>query len=124
VRASLQAVRSQYPSRELSAVLELHTFSSLTAGFLTQYAHVLDPADRAMVFYSSHALQVKRLPPLSQEIIRRSFLREDLEVTDDRAVLHRFIERQPAENANLLMMSSGSFQETPPAEILRLWQKV
>lgn len=124
VRASIQAVRAQYPSRELSAVLELHTFSSLTADFLTQYAHVLDPADRAMVFYSSHALQVKRLPPLSKEIIRRSFLREDLEVTDDRAELHRFIEGQPTEDANLLMMSSGSFQETPPAEILRLWQKV
>lgn len=122
VRASVQAVRAQFPSRRLSAVLELHTFSSLTAEFLDQYAHTLDPADHAMVFYSSHALEIKRLPPLSADVIRRGFGRDDLEVTDERAVLHAFIRSQSAGDTNLLMMSSGNFAETPPTEILRLWQ--
>lgn len=123
VKATLLAVREQYPGRRLAAVLELHTFSSLNAAFLTEYAHTMDAADDALVCYSPHALAVKQLPPLSAAAVREGFKRKDLEVTDTAEGLRAFISRQPATDTNLVMMSSGSFQETPVAEMVRLWQK-
>lgn len=37
VKATTQAVKSQYPNRKLIACLELHTYSSLNAEFLNEY---------------------------------------------------------------------------------------
>ncbi len=56
VKATIQAVKKQFPDRQLIAVLELHTFSSLNEKFLSEYRGALDPADKAVVFYSRHAL--------------------------------------------------------------------
>jgi UDP-N-acetylmuramate: L-alanyl-gamma-D-glutamyl-meso-diaminopimelate ligase len=123
VRASLQAVREQFPDRQLAAVLELHTYSSLNARFLPEYAHVLDGADQAAVFYSNHALALKRLPPLQADQVREAFGRKDLLVFQDSDQLRAFLTRLPAKDTNLLMMSSGSFEGLPPAEMIHLWQK-
>src|SRR5579859_534804 len=51
VKATIQAVKMQFPDRQLIAVLELHTYSSLNEQFLDQYHGSLDPADKAVVFY-------------------------------------------------------------------------
>lgn len=123
VRASIQAVREQFPERQLCAIVELHTFSSLNADFLTEYAHAMDQADTAAVFYSSHALNIKRLPPLNPQMIREGFARQNLEVIDNVADLKVFLNRQPADETNLLMMSSGNFENLPVEEMIRLWQK-
>ena len=37
VKASINAVKQQFPERKLIAVLELHTFSSLNAEFMKEY---------------------------------------------------------------------------------------
>jgi UDP-N-acetylmuramate: L-alanyl-gamma-D-glutamyl-meso-diaminopimelate ligase len=123
VRASLQAVRDQFPGRHLAAVLELHTYSSLNARFLPEYHHALDGADQAAVFYSNHALAVKRLPPLEADQVREAFGRDDLQVLQDTAQLQAFLKNLPAGDTNLLMMSSGSFDGLPVTEMIHLWQK-
>jgi UDP-N-acetylmuramate: L-alanyl-gamma-D-glutamyl-meso-diaminopimelate ligase len=50
VRASMEAVKRQFPDRRLIAVLELHTYSSLNEVFLSEYRGTMDPADQAVVF--------------------------------------------------------------------------
>lgn len=50
VKATTQAVKSQYPNRKLIACLELHTYSSLNAEFLNEYEGTLEDADEAVVF--------------------------------------------------------------------------
>ncbi len=110
VKATIQALRNQYPQRRLIAVLELHTYSSLNADFMVQYAGALDPADVAAVFYSGHALEIKRMPYLEPEVIRKGFAREDLTVLTERPALEKFLDRQDFHNANLLMMSSGDYE--------------
>lgn len=110
VRASLQAVKEQFPGRYLLAVLELHTFSSLNRDFLDQYRGALDPADTAVVFFSRHALALKQLPPLDPSMIREAFGRSDLQVFSDREQLQRFLDEQSLEQSCLLMMSSGDFE--------------
>ncbi|MCB0687589.1 MAG: hypothetical protein KDC53_13735 [Saprospiraceae bacterium] len=110
VKATVAAMKSLYPDRKLMACVELHTFSSLNKEFLPQYKDSLAPADQAVVFYSEHTLSMKGMPPLSPEIIRQAFGREDLIVLTDRASLKSFIENQKTwTDRNLLLMSSGTF---------------
>jgi len=45
VRASLHAIREHYAGKSVTACLELHTYSSLSKDFLSQYAGALDEAD-------------------------------------------------------------------------------
>ena len=60
VKATIHAVKQQFPNRKLIAVLELHTYSSLNAKFMEEYKGAMDPADEAVVFYTPHALEMKK----------------------------------------------------------------
>lgn len=110
VKATIQALRRQYPQRKLVAVLELHTYSSLNADFMTEYRGALDPADVAAVFYSGHALEIKRMPYLAPDVVRNGFARKDLVILTDRKALEHFLDEQDFASANLLLMSSGDYE--------------
>ncbi|MDY6288717.1 MAG: cyanophycin synthetase, partial [Bacteroidales bacterium] len=126
LRATIHAMREQYPDRRLVACMELHTFSSLTAEFLQQYAHSMDEADVRCVYFSQHALQLKKLPPLDPDEVRRAFAPQgrgpqhggDVEVFTDSAAMVAKLKAMEWQKAcfgprpcgaNLLMMSSGNF---------------
>ena len=113
LRATISAMREQYPNRRLVACMELHTFSSLTAEFLKQYAGTMDNADVPFVYYSQHALQLKKLPNLDPEQVKASFANDKVRVfTDSKQMVDAVIQtfKQSGNQAmNLLMMSSGNF---------------
>jgi UDP-N-acetylmuramate: L-alanyl-gamma-D-glutamyl-meso-diaminopimelate ligase len=109
LKATLDAVSEQFPDRKLVACMELHTFSSLNSDFLKQYRFAMDKADIAIVFYSAHALEIKKMPPLSKDLIKQSFGRDDLMIFTERDQLTDFLRTQNWKNQNLLMMSSGNY---------------
>lgn len=109
VEATTKAAKSQFPKRTLVACVELHTFSSLNKNFMGQYAHKLDAADVAAVYYNPHTLAHKRLDPISSADIKAAFNLESLQVFTDQAELEQFLLSTAWANKNLLMMSSGTF---------------
>jgi UDP-N-acetylmuramate: L-alanyl-gamma-D-glutamyl-meso-diaminopimelate ligase len=109
VKATIDAVKKQFPRRKLIAVLELHTYSSLNGQFMGEYRHVMDRADQALVFYSAHALELKQMPPLLKEKIIEGFDKMDLVVINKKDDLIKWFASQSYENANLLLMSSGDY---------------
>jgi len=109
LKATIQAVKEQFPDRKLVACFELHTFSSLNKNFLAQYEHSMEKADVAIVYFSPHALALKKLPMLSPEDIKRSFKKDGLLVFSDASQFQQFLLEQKRENSNLLLMSSGNF---------------
>ena len=109
LKATVDAVREQYPDRRLVACMELHTYSSLSEGFLDQYAGCMDNADAAIVFYDPHAVQLKRLPPIPPERIHAAFGRADLEVHTDPVAVMGAVRKGLGDAGVLLMMSSGNF---------------
>jgi UDP-N-acetylmuramate: L-alanyl-gamma-D-glutamyl-meso-diaminopimelate ligase len=111
VEATTSAVKEQFPERSLVACAELHTFSSLNKTFLKQYRRKLNAADVAAVYYNPLTLEHKRMEPISAEDIRAAFKREDLHVFTSADELTSFLKEQVWENANLLLMSSGTFGE-------------
>lgn len=108
LRATIHAMSEQYPDRRLVACMELHTFSSLTQEFLQQYAHSMDEADVRYVYFSQHALQLKKLPPLDPEEVKKAF-GGNVEVFTDSATMVAKVKAMEWQRANLLMMSSGNF---------------
>lgn len=109
VRATVKALKEVYPSRDLVACLELHTFSSLNKKFLPQYKDTLKAAQIPVVYFNPEKVKAKKLEPLSENDIRAAFASPGLTVFDDRAKLEKFLEGQSWKNKNLLMMSSGNF---------------
>lgn len=109
LKATVDAVRQQFPERKLTACMELHTFSSLSDNFLDLYAGCMDAADTALVFYDPHAVQLKRLPPVPVERIRSAFGKKDLRVLTDPIALMGAVRKDTEGDGVLLMMSSGNF---------------
>lgn len=110
VRATTQALRQLQPESSLVACFELHTYSSLNEAFLPQYAHTLDAADHAIVFFDAHTFAIKQLPILSVAAVRSAFDRPDLVVFDNATDLLAHLHSLDYTNTNnLLMMSSGNF---------------
>lgn len=110
VIASADAVKQQFPNLKLIAILELHTFSSLNEKFMKEYYGALENADEAIVFYSKHALELKRLPLLNPEKVKEGFGKTNLEVITSREELEKRLGNTPKTNANFLFMSSGNYE--------------
>ena len=109
VEATTSAVKAQFPDRTLVAVAELHTFSSLNKTFLKQYRRKMNTADIAVVYYNPLTVEHKRLEPITEADIKEAFKREDLHVFTDSNALLNFLKTQNWHQANLLLMSSGTF---------------
>lgn len=109
LKATVQAVREQFPDRRLVACMELHTFSSLSAGFLEEYRGAMDGADIPVVYYNPATLAHKKLPSISPEQVKAHFGNASLEVFTDRDELVKRLGGIPWKKTNLLMMSSGTF---------------
>lgn len=109
LKATIHAVKEQYPGRELVACLELHTFSSLNKDFLPQYRGCMDLADLPIVYYSKHALELKRLPDLTHEDVREAFSDPRLKIFNDPEELQQYLQQMDLNQRNLLLMSSGNF---------------
>ena len=111
VKASIEAVKQQFPEKKLVAVLELHTFSSLNADFMDQYKGSLELADECAVFYSAHALEIKRMPLLDPNVIRDGFSKTGLQIFNTAQNLAKWLKERDLTNSNLLLMSSGTYED-------------
>jgi UDP-N-acetylmuramate: L-alanyl-gamma-D-glutamyl-meso-diaminopimelate ligase len=109
VAATTNAVKEQYQDRTLVACLELHTYSSLNAEFLKEYKGALDAADVAVVFYSPHAVEIKKLEEVTKEQIAIAFERDDLIIYTNPDDFKQFLFSQKFDNKALLLMSSGNY---------------
>ena len=109
LKATIDAVKEKFADRTLVACIELHTFSSLTAEFLTQYANTMDNADYAFVYFNPHTLAHKKLPPLDNETIYTAFNTKNILIYQDSKALVNKLLSMKWNNQNLLMMTSGNF---------------
>ncbi len=109
VLASTLAVKEQFPDRELVACLELHTFSSLNKHFLANYKDGLRFANFPVVYFNPKTIEHKRLDPITEEDVKKAFGSENMMVFTDADKLKNWLEDQKWKYKNLLLMSSGTF---------------
>lgn len=108
-KATVDAIRSKYSNHRIIACLELHTFSSLNINFLPQYIGCLDAADEAIVFYQEHTLNMKKLPPLSDDQVKESFGSQHIRVIHEKDELQDTLRTLAGPRSIFLMMTSGTF---------------
>lgn len=109
VQATTFSLKEQFPERELLAVLELHTYSSLNKDFLDRYGDTLKFCNKAAVFFNPKAVEQKKLDSLTAEDIIKAFNYPELEVFSNPDDLKQYIMGLKRSNRNLLLMSSANF---------------
>jgi UDP-N-acetylmuramate: L-alanyl-gamma-D-glutamyl-meso-diaminopimelate ligase len=109
VKATTNAVKKQYERKDLVAVLELHTFSSLNKEFLSQYKDTFKAADVPVVYFNPETVKHKKLENISEKDVKDSFNSKELKVFTDNKQLSDYLIGLDWNNKNLLLMSSGNF---------------
>ena len=109
VKATVSAFHERFPRKKLTAILEIHTFSSLNKNFLPQYKSSMEKADEAIVYYNPEVLKHKKLEALDPDFVEKSFGKTGLEIITSSAKLKVLIEKKSKEDGVLLLMSSGNF---------------
>jgi len=107
--ATVNAVKQQYPNRKLVACMELHTFSSLSKEFLPQYKDTMLQADKAFVYFNPKVVEHKKLPAITESMVRDAFATDNVTVFSDTDKLQNALLNSDWQEANLLFMSSGNF---------------
>ncbi|MEO8821763.1 MAG: peptidoglycan synthetase, partial [Ginsengibacter sp.] len=73
------------------------------------YKGAMDKADDAIVFYSRHALELKRMNFLEPQTVKNGFQKANLEVITERNNLEEKLKNISFNNTNFLFMSSGNY---------------
>lgn len=108
LKATVKAVREQFPHHHLSAYMEIHTFSSLNKDFLSQYEGCMDGADNALVYYNPDVVAQKRLEKIEVADVKNAFGKNVSVVNKTQEVLDK-IHADLCENQVVLFMTSGNF---------------
>lgn len=109
LRATVQAVKQQFKERELVAVMELHTFSSLNSDFLAEYEGTMDAADVPVVFLDKDTFAHKGMEMIDPGYVKECFANAHLQVFTDKQSLEAYLTHMHWKNKSLLLMSSGNF---------------
>jgi UDP-N-acetylmuramate: L-alanyl-gamma-D-glutamyl-meso-diaminopimelate ligase len=109
LKATIEAVKSQFPDRRLVACIELHTFSSLNKNFLLQYENTMSKADLSIVFIDEKTFKQKKIAALDAEEVKNAFKDGNLHFFNQISELETYLQSINFSNSNLLLMSSGNF---------------
>jgi len=108
LKATVKAVREQYPNHRLSAYMEIHTFSSLNKDFLPQYHECMNGADDALVYYNPSVVAHKRLSEIGTDDVQKAFGAGVYVANTTQEVLDK-IQDDLSNNQVILFMTSGNF---------------
>lgn len=109
LKATVKAVKTQFPDRKLVACMELHTFSSLTKEFLPEYNDSMKDADIAFVYFNPKVIEHKQLDTITEKQVAAAFGGKSLKVFTDTNKLQAELRSIDYTNKNLLLMTSGNF---------------
>jgi UDP-N-acetylmuramate: L-alanyl-gamma-D-glutamyl-meso-diaminopimelate ligase len=108
LKATTDAVKSQYSDRKLVAVMELHTFSSLKKEFLPEYHNAMSAADKALIYFNPRTITHKKLEPITEKQVEEAF-GGSVRVYTNADELFEDLGKCEWKNTNLLIMTSGNF---------------
>ncbi len=118
VKATVEAIISRYPGRNIVTCLELHTFSSLNIDFLPHYKGTMSGSTSSFVYFNPHAIEMKKLKPFSKEEVKASFGGTGLEVFSESKELFECLANTGLSSPVFLFMSSGDFNGHDITDVL------
>ena len=118
--ASINAVKEQYASKEVVAVYELHTFSSLNSEFLSQYKDSLQDADQAILLLDDKVQESKGDTTLTDAVLKEKFNATNAVVIHSQQEFISSLKSIDWDNKVLLVMSSGGLTGLSFDDIIEL----
>lgn len=109
LKATIEAMKHQFPDRQLVACMELHTFSSLNENFLKEYRGCMHAADDAIVYFNPRTIEHKKLKPITVSQVKDAFNDQRLKIFTESNEVTDYLQSITWKNKNLLMMTSGTF---------------
>lgn len=109
LKATIEAVKAQFPNRQLVACIELHTFSSLNKNFLLQYENTMSKADLSIVYIDEKSFKQKKIAALNALDVQEAFNDPNLHFYNQITELESYLQSINFKSSNLLLMSSGNF---------------
>lgn len=109
LEATLKSVKEQFEKKYLVACMELHTFSSTNKQFLEEYKNSMKPADKAIIYMSAKAFEIKKRAPIPDDEVRQAFNQDELIICRTPEELKATMDELYDEQSVYLLMSSGSF---------------
>lgn len=109
LKATISAVKQQYPDKELIAIMELHTFSSLNKEFLKQYSGTMMKANIPMIYFNPETIRHKKMEMFPPAFVKESFNQQNIHIYNDSKKLTNDLKTYSLKNRNLLFMTSGNF---------------
>jgi UDP-N-acetylmuramate: L-alanyl-gamma-D-glutamyl-meso-diaminopimelate ligase len=116
VAASVHAVVERHAGENVAAILELHTFSSLSPAFVPHYCNTMAAAAIRAIVYDPETAARKAEHPLDDAQIREAFKDDSLTVLTSLEALRQFLAELSSDTV-LLLMSSGNLMGLNVAEL-------
>lgn len=109
LKASIQALKEQFPNKALVAIVELHTYSSLNEAYLKEYKDTMHDAEYPAVFINQEALKQRNAESISEEMLKNAFNQPNLVYFSDVKSMKQYLMTMDPAGRNLLLMSSGNY---------------
>ncbi|WP_353184491.1 Mur ligase family protein [Parapedobacter lycopersici] len=109
LKASIHALKEQFPNKELVAIVELHTYSSLSEAYLNEYKDTMQEAEYPAVFINQEALKQKNAEAITTDTLKKAFNQPDLIYFNNITSIGEYLSQMDPEGKNLLLMSSGNY---------------
>ena len=109
VKATVSALRMQYPAHRLIICLELQCYTSMCETMIDQYKGTLDQADDAIVFYDPKAAVYKKIPVMSFNRIKTGFDKNDLRIFSENDRMLVYLHSLAKDQFILAFLTCGRF---------------
>lgn len=109
LRASIQALKEQFPDKALVAIVELHTYSSLNEAYLKEYRDTMHDAEYPAVFINQETLKQRNAESISEEMLKSAFNQPNLVYFSNVESMKQYLMAMNPTGRNLLLMSSGNY---------------
>jgi UDP-N-acetylmuramate-alanine ligase len=118
LKSTTAAVSELYPDHKIIACFELHTYSSLNKNFLQEYTNAFQNGNVKIIFVNDHTLKIKKMPPLSDGLIKKAFHDKKIHIVRTLSTLENMINQNIQPYTVFLLMSSGNFGGLDYSELI------
>lgn len=110
LRASIHAVKEQFPDQALVTIIELNAYDSFDPEFLQEYRHAMGESDHAIAFVNTSLIKEKNIAEeqLISELTE-TFEHPSFQVITQMSGLEDFLDGFKSNGHNLLFMSSNNY---------------
>lgn len=110
ILSNVQALKTQYPDKDLVSVIEFHPNSySLDEAFFQDYKDIFDQVEHPVVFINEEHVKQRNNFIVTKEWLVKTFQNNEIEYLKSVSELENYLKHIESANKNLIFLNSGNF---------------